>query len=55
MQLDHLTDLSIIKQFVLFSDTNASESAYKVAALSKLHIADYIDCLDDLKLIIKRI
>ena len=51
-----LTDLSILKQGLLFHDSKARVSIYKVAeVIGTFNLADYITCIDDLELLIERL
>ena len=49
---EHLTDMSIIKQSLLFTDTQASIGIFKIAQICNLNLHDYISSLQDLQLII---
>lgn len=51
-----LTDLSIVKQALLFSDSKARVSLFNLAELAGyFNLADYITCIDDLQLLVERL
>lgn len=43
--VDHVTDLSIIKQSVLFNEIKASVSAFRVAQMARVSFTDYISSI----------
>ena len=51
MRYDH----SILKQCLLFNDENAHVrvTVYKIAEHLEIYLSNYIDCIDDLTLILK--
>lgn len=55
VQSDYLTDLSMIRQSLLFSDRKATVTGYKIAMIAELKLNDYIACIADLQLILDRL
>ena len=47
-----LTNMSILKQVVLFTDQKSRVSMYRLADFFDLDLTDYISCTADLKLVI---
>ena len=48
-----LTNMSILKQVVLFTDQKSRVSMYRLADFFDLDLTDYISCTADLKLVIQ--
>ena len=55
VQSEYLTDLSMIRQSLLFSDRKATVTGYKIAMIAELKLNDYIACIADLQLILDRL
>ena len=51
----HVTDLSIIRQSLLFQDRKATVITCKIAEIAQLNFIDYIACIGDLQLVIDRL
>ena len=45
---ENLTELSILKQCLLYSDRKASLSIYKIGEVLRMNLADYITSINDL-------
>ena len=54
-EVQNLTDLSFIKQCLLYQDRKASSSAYKIAKVLNLNLGAYITNINDLQMIIERL
>ena len=45
----------MLMQCLLFDEREAREDVYRIATIVNLNIKDYVSCIDDLSLIIKRL
>ena len=52
---ENLTDLSILKHCLLYSDRKAMLGVYKLGEFLQRNLSDYITCINDLQLIVERL
>ena len=51
-RFEHITDMSLLRQCLLFTNTKAMESTFRMARLAMPYLTDYIKSIDDLELIV---
>ena len=51
----HPTDLSILRQSLLFEDSRSTVTIFEIAEIVGMSITDYILCIGDLKIILKNL